>query len=77
MLQFYYDFLCKFLDPMVFQLLEMDTDSMDMALTGKSVESMIKPELRAEFELEKNQKIMVCGQHSSEREAVLQSKERY
>ena len=68
MLQFYYDFLCKFLDPMVFQLLEMDTDSMDMALTGKSVESMIKPELRAEFELEKNQKIMVCG-HSSEREA--------
>ncbi len=29
MLQFYYDFLCKFLDPMVFQLLEMDTDSMD------------------------------------------------
>ncbi len=40
MLQSYYDFLCKFLDPMVFQLLEMDTDSMYMALTRKSVESM-------------------------------------
>ena len=61
MLQFYYDFLCKFLDPMVFQLLEMDTDSMYMVLTGKSVESMTKPELRAEFELEKN-KPVVCGQ---------------
>ena len=40
---------------MSFQLLEMDTDSMYMALTGKSVEAMIKPEMRAQFEREKNQ----------------------
>ena len=34
MLQFYYDFMCKFCDPRDFEYLEMDTDSAYMALAG-------------------------------------------
>ena len=54
MLQFYYDVLAKYLDPMDFQLMEMDTDSLYMALTGASLEELVKPEMRAEFEKEKH-----------------------
>ena len=54
MLMFYYDVLAKYLDPMVFQLLEMDTDSFYMALVAMSLEELVKPEMRAAFEAEKH-----------------------
>ena len=50
MLQFYYDFLDKYLDRSDFQMCEMDTDSAYIAIAGESVESLVKPELKAEFE---------------------------
>ena len=53
MLQFYYDCIDKYLDRSDFQLCEMDTDSVYMALSGESVESLVKPELRDVFEADK------------------------
>ena len=53
MLQFYYDFLNKYLERADFQMCEMDTDSAYIAIAGDSVESLIKPELRAQFEQDK------------------------
>ena len=52
-LQFYYDFLDKYLDRADFQMCEMDTDSAYIAISGESVESLVKPELKAEFEADK------------------------
>ena len=51
MLQFHYQFLQRFLDHPDFELLEMDTDSSYIALAGPSLESLIKPELREEFQM--------------------------
>ena len=53
MLQFYYDFLDKYLDHSDFQMCEMDTDSTYIAIFGDSVESFVNSELRAEFEQDK------------------------
>ena len=53
MLQFYYDFLDRYLDLVDFQMCEMDTDSAYIAITGGSVESLVKPELRVEFDQDK------------------------
>ena len=53
MLQFYYDFLDKYLNRSDFQVCEMDTDSAYIAISGDSVESLVKPELKAEFEVDK------------------------
>ena len=49
MLQLYYDFLDRYLDRANFQMCEMDTYSAYITITGNSVESLVKPELIAEF----------------------------
>ena len=54
MVQFYYDFLDKYLDRADFQMCEMETDSAYIAIAGNSVENLVKPELRAEFERDVN-----------------------
>ncbi len=46
MLAFYFDFLDFYVDRSDFQLCEMDTDSFYMALSGPSLEAVIKPEKR-------------------------------
>lgn len=53
MLQFYFDFLDKYLDRSDFQYCEMDTDSAYIAISGDSVESLVKPELEQEFQKDK------------------------
>ena len=53
MLQFYFDFMDKYLDRSDFQYCEMDTDSAYIAIAGPSVDSLVKPELRAEFQKDK------------------------
>ena len=53
MLQFYFDFIDKYLDRRDFQYCEMDTDSAYIAIAGQSVESLVKPELSGEFEADK------------------------
>jgi len=54
MLKFYYDFIDHFLDRADFELLEMDTDSLYMALAGDSVEELVKPERKEEYEAVKS-----------------------
>ncbi|XP_072177417.1 uncharacterized protein [Diadema setosum] len=53
MLQFYYDFLLKYIDPSDFQLCEMDTDSAYMAISGDSIDNIVKPHMRQEYEADK------------------------
>ena len=55
MLEFYYDFLDYFLDRRDFELIQMDTDSMHIALAYDKLEEAIKPELQKEFEQEKKE----------------------
>ena len=55
MLEFYYDFLDKFVDRRDFELIQMDTDSNYMAISGERLEDVVRPELKAEFDAEKNQ----------------------
>ena len=54
MLEFYYDCVDKYLSHEDFENSEMDTDSAYMAISGDSFESLIKPELREEFENDKH-----------------------
>jgi len=53
MLELYYDFLLRFVDTNDFQLLQMDTDSLYMAISGSSLDAVIKTSMRAQYELEK------------------------
>ena len=55
MLEFYYDFLDRYIDRRDFELIQMDTDSNYMAISGDKLEDIIRPELRAEFEAAKKQ----------------------
>ena len=50
MLQFYYDFLDKYIDRRDYELIQMDTDSMYFALSYDNLEEAVKPELLKEFE---------------------------
>ncbi|XP_072172959.1 uncharacterized protein [Diadema setosum] len=54
MLQFYFDFLDVFMDRSDFEYVQMDTDSAYFALTGSSIENLVRPELRQQFEVEKH-----------------------
>ncbi|RUS83075.1 hypothetical protein EGW08_009161 [Elysia chlorotica] len=49
MLQFHYDFVDKFLSRDDYQLCEMDTDSLYMALSTDSLEKAVRPHLRQIF----------------------------
>ena len=49
MLQFYYDFMLKFVNRNDVEYCEMDTDSAYMALAGPSLESVIKPEMKQKY----------------------------
>ena len=56
MLQFYYDFLDKYIvDRRDYELIQMDTDSMYLALSHDTLEEAVKPELLKEFENNKKQ----------------------
>jgi hypothetical protein len=49
MLAFYYDFLLKFIDRKDFELCEMDTDSLYLALSGDSLDAIVKPKMREAY----------------------------
>ena len=49
-LEFYYDFLDRFVDRKDFELIQMDTDSLYMAISGTSLDEIVRLELRGEFE---------------------------
>ena len=54
MLEFYYDFLDRYFDRKDFELIQMDTDSNYLAISGKKLEDIVRPELKEEFEAQKN-----------------------
>jgi hypothetical protein len=54
MLQFYYDFIDKYINRRDYQYIYMDTDSAYMALSASGINNLIKPELREEFEIEED-----------------------
>ena len=54
MLQYYYDYMQEFFNPMSFQLIQMDTDSMYMSVTKKSEEKMLKPGMKERWLAEKH-----------------------
>ena len=49
MLEFYYDFLLKFVPKDQFELIELDTDSFYMALASDSLENFVPDHLKREF----------------------------
>ena len=49
MLQFYYDFIDRYLERPLFQYCEMDTDSAYLALADESVDALVTPELREHY----------------------------
>ena len=53
MLEFYYDFLDRYFDRRDFELIQMDTDSNYMPISAESLEDIVRPELKAEFEAQK------------------------
>ena len=50
MLELYYNFFTRFCDVNMFEELEMDTDSLYLALAEEELEDCIRPELRAEWQ---------------------------
>ena len=53
MLQFYYDFLDKYIDRSDFEYCEMDIDSAYIAISGERVEDLVKSDMKDEFNDEK------------------------
>jgi hypothetical protein len=53
MLDFYYNFIDKYIDRSDFELLEMDTDSNYFAFSEDSIEKLINPEMKEEYENDK------------------------
>ena len=53
MLEFYYDFLDKYVDRKDFELMQMDTDSNYLAISGEKLEDIVHPHMREEFEADK------------------------
>ena len=49
MLELYYKYFTRFCDVNKFKKLEMDTDSLYLALAEKELEDCIRPEMRAEW----------------------------
>ena len=52
-LEFYYDFVDKFCDRRDFEVIQMDTDSLYMALSAKDFDDIIKPDLKELYKDEK------------------------
>ncbi|KAK3737881.1 hypothetical protein QZH41_003157 [Actinostola sp. cb2023] len=52
-LEFYYDFIDKYVARQDYELLQMDTDSLYLGLSATTLDKVVRPELRAEFEEEK------------------------
>jgi len=53
MLEFYYDFLDRYISRRDFELIQMDTDSNYIAISADKLEDIVLPQLRAEFEAKK------------------------
>ena len=70
MLEFYYDFLDKFCDRRDFELIQMDTDSLYMALSANDFDEIIKPEMKELYKEEKKN-WLVTDEYSKESQGYL------
>ena len=57
MLEFYYDFLDKYSSRKNFELYYMDTDSFYLAMSGDSLEEIIRPEMKQAYESDKKNRL--------------------
>ena len=66
MLQFYYDFIDRYLERP--QYCEMDTDSAYLALAGESVDDLVTPELREHYFRHRSERLPseCCDEHQNE-----------
>ena len=53
MLEIYYDFLDKYFSRQDFELCYMDTDSFYLAMSGDSLDDIVKPEIKQAYEVDK------------------------
>ena len=53
MLEFYYDFLDKYFSRQDFELCYVDTDSFYPAISGDSLDDIVRPEMRQAYEADK------------------------
>ncbi len=68
MLEFYYSCLLTYVDPRDFCYVEMDTDSAYLALSGESIDEVVKPEMRKQFyeEWDRWFPAEACAEHKTE-----------
>ena len=57
MLEFYYDFLDKHFSRQGFDLCYMDTDSFYLAMTGDSLDEIVRPEIKQAYEADKKNQL--------------------
>jgi len=55
MLEFYYNFLDRYLDRRDFELIQMDIDSKYIAICADRLEDIVWPDQRAEFEAKRKE----------------------
>ena len=53
MLEFYYDFLDEYFSRQDFELCYMDTDSFYLAMSGDSLDEIVRPEMKQAYEADK------------------------
>ena len=68
MLQFYYDFVARYVDRSLFQYCEMDTDSAYIALAGESIVDLVTPEHRKHYFKHRSEWLPAecCDEHEEE-----------
>ena len=68
MLQFYYDFINRYLERPLFQYCEMDTDSAYLDLAGDSVDDLVTSELREHYFRHRSEWLPseCCDEHQNE-----------
>ena len=68
MLQFYYDFVDRYVERPLFQYCEMDTDSAYIALAGESIDGLVRADRRAHFFRHRSQWLPAecCDEHEDD-----------
>ena len=68
MLQFYYDFVDRYVERPLFQYCEMDTDSAYIALAGESIDGLVRADRRAHYFRHRSQWLPAecCDEHEDD-----------
>ena len=68
MLQFYYDFVDRYVERLLFQYCEMDTDSAYIALAGESIDGLVRADRRAHYFRHRSQWLPAecCDEHEDD-----------